>query len=134
MRIHGDLHVGQILRWEGGLAVSDFDGNPLAPPEVRVAPAPPARDVASMVRAIDHAGRIVQRRDPSSSSSVEAWIAEGRASFLDAYRASAADLLDERLLRPLEVAQECHEYVYAARYLPHWVDTPDRALPVLLGP
>lgn len=28
IRVHGDLHVGQILRWDGGLAVIDFDGNP----------------------------------------------------------------------------------------------------------
>ena len=25
---HGDLHVGQVLKWRGGLAVTDFDGNP----------------------------------------------------------------------------------------------------------
>lgn len=28
IRIHGDLHVGQILRWRDGYAVIDFDGNP----------------------------------------------------------------------------------------------------------
>ena len=32
MRIHGDLHVGQVLRGgDGALYVNDFDGNPLAP-------------------------------------------------------------------------------------------------------
>jgi len=25
--VHGDLHVGQVLEWAGGLAVIDFDGN-----------------------------------------------------------------------------------------------------------
>ncbi|HYJ61544.1 MAG TPA: phosphotransferase, partial [Actinomycetota bacterium] len=59
MRIHGDLHVGQILRWEGGDAVSDLDGNPMAPIDGRVAPDGAARDVAAMARAIDHVGRVV---------------------------------------------------------------------------
>jgi maltokinase len=134
MRIHGDLHVGQILRWEGGLAVSDFDGNPLAPPAERVAPDSPARDVAAMARAIDHVGRVVQRRRPDRTADVVAWIVDARAAFLDAYRANApAGLFDERLLTPLEVAQEAHEYVYAARYLPRWRYVPDLAMPALLA-
>jgi len=40
-------------------------------------------------------------------------------------------LFDERLLRPLEVAQECHEYVYAARFLPRWRYVPDLAMQAL---
>ena len=31
MPVHGDLHVGQVLRWRGGYAVGDFDGNPVLP-------------------------------------------------------------------------------------------------------
>ncbi len=135
MRIHGDLHVGQVLRWEEGYAVSDFDGNPLVPAETRVAPDTPARDVASMARAIDHVGRVVQRRRPGHEADVETWIVEARSRFLDAYRAGLGpqgDLFDARLLFPLEVAQECHEHLYAARYLPRWSYVPDLALPVLL--
>jgi maltokinase len=135
MRIHGDLHVGQVLRWDGGYAVSDFDGNPLAPPESRVAPDAPARDVASMARAIDHVGRVVQRRRPGREADVEVWMRQARGRFLDAYRAGLGDdarLYDERLLHPLEVAQECHEHLYAARYLPRWAYVPDIALPALL--
>ncbi|MFI5893647.1 hypothetical protein ACIA5D_26430 [Actinoplanes sp. NPDC051513] len=29
-------------------------------------------------------------------------------------------LLDEKLLRPFEVEQECRELIYAARFLPRW--------------
>ncbi|HYJ61518.1 MAG TPA: aminoglycoside phosphotransferase, partial [Actinomycetota bacterium] len=65
---------------------------------------------------------------------VRAWIDDARAAFLDAYRrASDPALFDERLLRPFEVVQELHEYVYAARYLPRWRYVPDAALPDLLG-
>lgn len=138
MRIHGDLHVGQILRWDGGYAVGDFDGNPLAPQEARVARDAPARDVASMARALDHVGRVVQRRRPGREAAVNGWIEAARAGFFAAYRAQLAssgrdDLYDERLLWPFEVAQECHEYVYAARYLPRWLYVPDLAMPALLG-
>ena len=136
MRIHGDLHVGQTLRWDGGYAVSDFDGNPLAPLDVRTAPDAAARDVASMARALDHVGRVVQRRRPVHGPDVDGWIGDVRTRFLAAYRAglgAEGHLFDERLLRPFEVAQECHEHVYAVRYLPRWAYVPDVALPALLA-
>jgi maltokinase len=132
-RVHGDFHVGQILEWTGGYAVADFDGNPVAPPGERQAFDTPVRDVAAFVRSIDHLGRIASRRRPGRDDAVESWIARSRAAFLEAYRrelaaAGAERLFDERLLRPLEVAQECHEYVYAARYLPRWRYVPDLAM------
>jgi maltokinase len=137
MRIHGDLHVGQILRTpDGELLVSDFDGNPLAPAEERGMPDAAARDVASMARAIDHVGRVVARRRTDRADAIEAWIVRSREAFLAAYRLGLGDridLFDERLLRPFEVAQEAHEYVYAARYLPRWRYVPDAAMPALLG-
>jgi maltokinase len=104
----------------------------VAPPGERGAFDTPVRDVAAFVRSIDHVGRIASRRRPGREDSVESWIARSRAAFLGAYRgeleAAGADrLFDERLLRPLEVAQECHEYVYAARFLPRWRYVPDLA-------
>ena len=137
-RIHGDLHVGQVLRWPGGYAVSDFDGNPILPASERSAAAPPARDVAGMLRALDHVGRIVMRRnDGAADDVVEQWIAAARRAFLDAYtselaRGSASALFDRRLLPAFEVEQECRELVYAARHLPRWRYVPDSALGPLL--
>ena len=131
--MHGDFHVGQVLEWSGGYAIADFDGNPVAPPGERGAFDTPVRDVAAFVRSIDHVGRIASRRRPAREDAVESWIARSRTDFLDAYRgeleaAGAERLFDERLLRPLEVAQECHEYVYAARFLPRWRYVPDLAM------
>jgi maltokinase len=135
-RVHGDFHVGQILEWSGGYAVADFDGNPVAPPAERVAFDTPVRDVAAFVRSIDHLGRVASRRRPGRDDAVETWIDRSRAAFLGAYRTElgatgAERLFDERLLRPLEVAQECHEYVYAARFLPRWRYVPDLAMRAL---
>ena len=67
---------------------------------------------------------------------LKAWIARSRESFLAAYRAELgdrADLFDERIVRAFEVAQEVHEYVYAARYLPRWLYVPDASMPDLLA-
>lgn len=136
-RIHGDLHVGQILRVpDGSMFVSDLDGDPVAPVQERIAPGSPARDVASMACALDHAGRVVVRRHPETRDAIEAWIPRARRAFLAAHReALAADpsLFDERLLHPFAVAQEAHEFVYAARFQPGWTGVPDAALPAVLA-
>ena len=124
-RVHGDFHVGQVLEWEGGYAVTDFDGNPMAPPAERVAFDTPVRDVAAFVRSIDHLGRVASTRRPGRDDRHRHVDRHEPSSFLDAYRHELDDRgagasFDERLLRPLEVAQECHEFVYAARFLPGW--------------
>jgi maltokinase len=136
-RIHGDLHVGQILRVpDGRLYVSDLDGDPVAPVEARMAPGSPARDVASMVCALDHTGRVVVRHHPETRDAIEEWIPKARTTFLAAHREALgpdATLFDERLLHPFAVAQEAHEFVYAGRFQPGWVGVPDAALPAVLA-
>jgi maltokinase len=136
-RIHGDLHVGQILRVpNGALSVSDLDGDPVAPVAGRIAPGSPARDVASMACALDHAGRVVVRRHPETRDAIERWIPRARGTFLAAHRAALGrdvSLFDGRLLHPFAVAQEAHEFVYAMRFQPRWVGVPDEALPAVLA-
>ena len=135
--VHGDLHVGQVLRWARGLAVGDFDGNPVLPVSERLSPQPAARDVAGMLQSIDHVGRVANRRvahaDPVK---VRTWIARAQAAFLESYLASLAaagseELFDRRLLLPLQVEQECREFLYAVRHLPRWRYVPDQALEAL---
>jgi maltokinase len=136
-RIHGDLHVGQILRVpDGRMFVSDLDGDPVAPVEGRTAFGSPARDVASMACALDHAGRVVVRRHPETRDAIEAWIPRARAAFLAAHLEALgpdASLFDPRLLHPFAVAQEAHEFVYAGRFQPGWIGVPDAALPAVLA-
>ncbi len=137
MRIHGDLHVGQVLRTpDGALRINDFDGNPLSPVADRSEPQAPARDVAWMLAAIDHVGRVVAHRRPDAGSVIVRRIERAREAFLAAYRdglGDRRDLFDERLLLPFAVAQEAHEFVYAARYQPAWRYVPDAALPAALA-
>ncbi|WP_084961425.1 hypothetical protein [Thermoactinospora rubra] len=118
IRIHGDLHVGQILRWEGGYAVVDFDGNPTIPDAAPYQPA--ARDVAQLTTSLEHVAQVAVKRRGLEPGRAREWAAEARERLLAAYRARARDLLDETLLRPFEVEQECRELIYAARHLPRW--------------
>ncbi|HEX5016159.1 MAG TPA: aminoglycoside phosphotransferase [Actinomycetes bacterium] len=136
--VHGDLHVGQVLRWDGGYAVGDFDGNPVLSPDERLAPQPAARDVAGMLQSIDHVGRVVNRRvDGADASRVDEWIAQAQSTFLEAYRSrlgqlGVQQLFDARLVLPFQVEQECREFLYAVRHLPRWRYVPDQALAALM--
>ncbi|GAA2351435.1 hypothetical protein [Dactylosporangium salmoneum] len=124
---HGDLHVGQILRWRGGLAVTDFDGNPtLAEADGGALREPAARDVAQLRTSLLHVGEIANRRTGQRHRpAVADWCRRAADDLLGAYRGTLdergmAELFDERLLRPFEVEQECRELCYAARFLPRW--------------
>ncbi|WP_067183304.1 hypothetical protein [Microtetraspora niveoalba] len=127
IRIHGDLHVGQILRWRDGYAVVDFDGNPTVSAATPGGGAfqPAARDLAQLTTSVEHVGQVAILRRGSAPERVAAWVAEARDAIVDAYRtglaeAGRSDLLDPSLVRPFEVEQECRELIYAARHLPRW--------------
>ena len=129
-RVHGDLHVGQLLRWRGGLAVIDFEGNPTPGLADTGAAQPAARDLAQLLCSIGHVGRVADRRTEGAHlADVERWIMRGRLALLAAYRSRLAELdrtglLDERLLAPFVVEQQCRELIYAATCLPRWSYAP----------
>lgn len=123
IRIHGDLHVGQILRWRDGYAVIDFDGNPTVADAEPYQPA--ARDVAQPTTSLEHVAQVAIKRRGLDPRAAARWAAEARTRLLAAYTAKLAaagrpELLDESLIRPFEVEQECRELIYAARHLPRW--------------
>jgi predicted trehalose synthase len=124
--IHGDLHAGQFLRAgdDGPLLLTDFDDDPMTGPEDRLRVQPVERDVASLVQSLDHVARVAAKRRPGTD--VEPFVAAAIDACLAAYRAS--HVLDGELLWPLRVAQELHEYVYAATRLPVWSYVPQAAL------
>jgi maltokinase len=132
--IHGDFHIGQILRSGNTLLITDFDGSPVRTPRERLELEPTARDVAGMLASIDHVARVVNYRTPGlDSAPARGWISRAQTVFLDAYRRTLAghgltDIFDERLLLPFQVQQEAREFIYAATHLPHWRYVPDAAL------
>ena len=136
--IHGDFHIGQVLRFDDDgrirYAFVDFDGNPVLAPDQRKLRQPAARDVAGMLASIDHIARVVNHRteglDPRPAA---IWVPHAQDAFLAAYQstltaAGRRSVLDDRLIRPLIVDQECREFVYSARHLPHWRYVPDAVL------
>jgi maltokinase len=128
--IHGDLHVGQVLRSPAGLSIIDLDDDVSLPPAERGRQLSPVRDVAQLSSSLDHVGRIVDRRTSGeAATAVDAWVDQARTSFLTAYVAALTaagrrELFDERLLIAFEAERVCRELLYAARTLPRWMYAP----------
>ncbi|CAN5247477.1 hypothetical protein BH11ACT1_BH11ACT1_10410 [soil metagenome] len=140
-RVHGDLHLGQVLRGHDRWYVLDFEGEPLAPIAARTRPDLALRDVAGMLRSIDYAAAVGgagggadgAERTWTPAEPDLAWAAEGRAALLDGYlRGSPVDDDSAILLRALELDKALYEAVYEARNRPHWLGIPLAALDRLL--
>ncbi len=147
-RVHGDYHLGQVLESRDGYRIVDFEGEPTRPLAERRRHNSPLRDVASMLRSIDHAGRSARRRAEvrrggpveSPGLDIEAWLVRARQRFLGAYRAGLREhgqgapiALDEDLLRAFEFEKECYEFTYAATYLPDWIWAPLEGMRALVA-
>ena len=55
IRVHGDLHLGQILARGGEITFIDFEGEPARPIGERSIKRTPLVDVAGMIRSFDYA-------------------------------------------------------------------------------
>jgi len=124
-RIHGDFHLGQLLRTDDDFAVIDFEGEPARPPAERRDPSSPLRDVAGMLRSLDYAARTVASRD-AGGDGWEDWLAAARTTFLDAYGSPGGQ--DEELLTAFELEKACYEVRYEANNRPAWTWLPLAAL------
>lgn len=119
-RIHGDLHLGQVLAVpDGGWRIVDFEGEPLRPMRERAIPDLPPRDVAGMLRSFDYAGAVAAGPDGAR------WAAACQAAFVEAYAgAPGAVGLDPVLLRALVLDKAVYESIYEARNRPAWLPVP----------
>ncbi|WP_422115583.1 maltokinase N-terminal cap-like domain-containing protein [Brachybacterium sp. UNK5269] len=129
-RIHGDLHLGQVLRVpERGWVLLDFEGEPLRPLAQRSLPDSPLRDAAGMLRSLDYvAGAVALEHDADAGP----WAAAAREAFLAGY-AEGAGWGDERaamqvLLDAFEADKAVYEALYEARHRPDWLSIPLAAL------
>ena len=134
--IHGDLHVGQILRTSmpDAMFVNDFDGSPVVSPAERLRPRSTLIDIASMLQSIDHVGRVVANRRPDLAAAVDAFLADAAVTALAGYCTAVGteEPIDLPALFTLSIIQELHEFVYARRSLPRWSYVPEAALAALL--
>ena len=143
IRVHGDLHLGQVLRVDTGWVVLDFEGEPDRTPAQRRELSTPLRDVSAMLRSFDYAAAaaIAERTAPDSDEARvllgfgDAWADANRDAFWSAYlEAIGSDpLLPEPgpalvIRRAFEVQKAVYEIGYELGHRPAWVEIPLRFL------
>jgi len=139
-RIHGDLHLGQVLVVENDVVVIDFEGEPARPlPERRMKQCPLV-DVAGLLRSFDYAAANLLARigdeHPAESERLSGPVIEWRDAmthrFLDAYREAAAGSPTwpaaegnaDHLIRLFTLQKALYEIRYELGNRPKWASIP----------
>jgi len=140
IRIHGDYHLGQVLRAKTDFVILDFEGEPTRPLRERRAKQCPLRDVASMLRSFSYGacatlinwsarhGEPMERLEPWA----RLWEHAAAAEFLRGYRDATADTNflppDPESFRRLLDAFRVHKALYEVNYeldnRPAWARVP----------
>jgi trehalose synthase-fused probable maltokinase len=151
-RVHGDYHLGQVLRSGADFVIIDFEGEPAVPLGTRRLKRCPLRDAAGMVRSFHYAahhglhslkerGTIRKEEQPTFQPWVQHWYLWAAASFLRGYleTADGAAFLPEAedelegLLTVYLLEKAVYELGYELNNRPDWVHLPLAGIRQLLG-
>ena len=150
IRVHGDYHLGQVLRTDDDFVILDFEGEPARPLRDRVQKVSPMKDVVGMIRSFDYAafaalfsfagdrGDRFDRLAPWAKS----WRTWVSSTFLNAYleMAKGASFLPRdpshlaRLLDAFLLDKALYELHYELNNRPDWVRIPLQGIAALLDP
>jgi maltokinase len=145
IRIHGDYHLGQVVRSAGAWFVLDFEGEPTRPVDERRAFSSPLRDVAGMVRSLAYAAGAARLAAglpiDAPVGTLDAWGAHARDVFLDAFvdGLDGFDLLPvgaaarRALLDVFELDKAVYELAYERDHRPDWAAIPGHDVGALLA-
>ena len=152
IRVHGDLHLGQVLVLPGDACFIDFEGEPARPLEERRQRLSPFKDVTGMLRSFDYAAATAMRSLHGTDQSAEAHQArqhicqiyrqQAEQAFLDGYRIASAELPhawemadgEQAALTLFSIEKAIYEVRYEASYRPEWLDVPLAGLVALCKP
>ena len=135
-RVHGDMHLGQVLVSGGDVALIDFEGEPSKPLSERRAKWSPLRDVAGMIRSFDYAAATVERAPKQAEGGegtqrAHALLVRFRLlaeiALLEGYREGTERALTDAefdLLRLFMMQKAAFEIGYEAANRPDWIGTP----------
>ncbi|WP_434706962.1 maltose alpha-D-glucosyltransferase [Pseudomonas sp. D4-18] len=150
IRVHGDLHLGQVLVIKGDAYLIDFEGEPARPLHERRGKHSPYKDVSGVLRSFDYAAAMaVQLHTVDSTADADAarkrvadrYLTEARQAFVQAYRLAAASLAHEwkdaegedAALALFGLEKAAYEVAYEAENRPAWLPVPLHGLYGLLS-
>jgi maltokinase len=148
IRVHGDYHLGQVLRTDAGWFVLDFEGEPARPLEERTRPSSPLKDVAGMLRSLSYAPAVaLSYQEDDMTALGRAWETRNRECFLTGYLRKAQfdpeagrepilptdPAVRSAVLAAFELDKALYEVAYERANRPDWARIPLEAVGRLTG-
>jgi len=129
IRMHGDYHLGQVLKTDDDFVIFDFEGEPLRPIAERRRRGCALQDVAGMLRSFSYAAVTAER---------SGWDLSARPAFLAAYGETIGALAPGlvpgeadafvRALGFFEREKAVYELSYELAHRPGWAGIPLQAI------